>query len=201
MKSFDISKIFGSKCRAKLLEKFFLEYEAGHNDGFYMRELSRELDEQINSVKRELDNLAELWILKHKSELKKKLFYVNTKFLLVNEFIEIFLRTYNPTTKIKEFFKDKSDLELVIINESVKNKLTDPGKAILDIFLIGDIDKEIFNDFLARCFYGRKIKYAIISTEDFYKRLEFGDKLIKNILTEKWNIFLKDNLKIKEKLG
>ena len=71
------------------------------------------------------------------------------------------------------------------MNESVRNKLIDPGKAILDIFLIGEIDKQEFNEFLASCFYGRKIKYAIISTEDFYKRLEFGDKLIKNILTEK----------------
>ncbi len=201
MKSFELSKIFGSKCRAKLLEKFFLEYEAGHNDGFYMRALSRELDEQINSVKRELDNLAELWVLKHKTELKKKLFFINPKFTLLNEFIEIFLRTYDPTPKIKAFFTNKDDLELVIINESVKNKLIDPGKAILDVFLIGDIDKHDFNEFLASCFYGRKIKYAIISTEDFYKRLEFGDKLIKNILTEKWNIFLKDNLKIKEKLS
>lgn len=201
MKSFDLSKIFGSKCRAKLLEKFFLEYEAGHNDGFYMRSLSRELDEQINSIKRELDNLADLWVLRHKAELKKKLFFVNQKFPLLNEFIEIFLRTYDPTPKIKTFFTNKDDLELVIINESVRNKLIDPGKAILDIFLIGEIDKEEFNEFLASCFYGRKIKYAIISTQDFYKRLEFGDKLIKNILTEKWNIFLKDNLKIKEKLS
>jgi hypothetical protein len=54
---------------------------------------------------------------------------------------------------------------------------------------------------LASVFYGRKVKYAIISTEDFYSRLEFGDKLIKNILTEHGNIFLHDNLKIKQKLG
>jgi hypothetical protein len=32
MKDMDISKIFGSKCRTKILEKFFLEYESGNND-------------------------------------------------------------------------------------------------------------------------------------------------------------------------
>lgn len=56
----DLSKIFGSKCRAKLLEKFFLEHYAGRNEGFHMRGLARDLDEQINSVKRELDNLEDL---------------------------------------------------------------------------------------------------------------------------------------------
>jgi hypothetical protein len=54
---------------------------------------------------------------------------------------------------------------------------------------------------LSDIFYWRKIKYTIISTENFYERLEFGDKLVKDILSEEWNIFLKDNLKIREKLG
>lgn len=200
MKSLDISKIFWSKCRAKLLEKFFLEYESGNNKGFHMRALSRELDEQINSVKRELDNLTELGLLKHKTELKKKIFFLNSNFILLDEFIGVFIKVYNPMEKIKEYFKAKNDLELIIVNESVKYKLLKPGKSILDIFLIWDIDKDDFNEFLGNVFYGRKIKYAIISTQDFYHRLEFGDKLIKNILTEPGNMYLRDNLKIKQKL-
>ncbi|MFK7779659.1 MAG: hypothetical protein QM490_00795 [Candidatus Gracilibacteria bacterium] len=200
MKELEISKIFGSKCRAKLLEKFFLEYESGNNDGFHMRLLSRDLNEQINSIKRELDNLSNLGILKHKSELKKKIFFVNTKFYLLDEFVQIFLKTYNPINKIKEYFKPQTNLELVIINDAIKTKLTTNSKNILDIFLIGEIDKENLSNFLTATFYGRKVKYAIITTEDFYNRLEFGDKLIKNILTERGNIYLRDNLKIKEKL-
>lgn len=200
MREIDISKIFWSKCRTKLLEKFFLEYESGNNEWFHMRWLSRDLDEQINSIKRELDSLTELWILKYKEELKKKIFYVNPRFYLVDDFVNIFLKSYNPIDKIKEFFKNKNDLELIIVNESVKTKLMNPGKSILDIFLIWEIDKEELWTFLSEIFYGRKIKYAIISTPDFYNRLEFWDKLIKNILTENWNIYLKDNLKIKEKL-
>lgn len=200
MKKIEISKIFWSKCRAKLLEKFFLENQAGNSEWFHMRALSRDLDEQINSIKRELDNLSDLWLLKHKTELKKKIFFLNDKFPLINEFTGIFLKTYNPIEKIKEYFKSKTDLELIIINESIKNKLTESGKSILDIFLIWDIDKDDFNDFLGWVFYGRKVKYAIISTEDFYHRLEFWDKLIKNILTENGNIFVRDNLKIKQKL-
>lgn len=200
MKEIDISKIFWSKCRTKLLEKFFLEYESWNNEWFHMRWLSRDLDEQINSIKRELDSLSELWVLKHKTELKKKIFFVNSKFFLADDFVNIFLKNYNPLEKIKEFYKDKNDLELVIINESVKKKLLTPWKSILDIFMIWDIDKTLLWEFLAETFYWRKIKYAIISTEDFYNRLEFGDKLIKNILTEEWNLYLKDSLKIKEKL-
>lgn len=200
MKDLEISKIFWSKCRTKLLEKFFLEYESWNNDWFHMRWLSRDLDEQINSVKRELDNLTELGLLKHRTELKKKIFFVNIKFYLVNEFVQIFLKTYNPMDKIKEYFKPQTNLELIIVNEAIRDKLTTNWKNILDIFLIWEIDKEELSDFLNETFYWRKVKYAIITTEDFYNRLEFGDKLIKNILTERWNIYLRDSLKIKEKL-
>jgi hypothetical protein len=200
MKELDISKIFWSKCRTKLLEKLFLEYESGNNDWFHMRGLSRDLDEQINSIKRELDNLTDLWLLKHRTELKKKIFFINPKFYLLDEFVQIFLKTYNPIDKIKEYFKPHTSLELIIINDAIKTKLTTNWKNILDIFLIWEIDKEHLSEFLTSTFYWRKVKYAIITTEDFYHRLEFWDKLIKNILTERWNIYLRDSLKIKEKL-
>ena len=72
MKQLDLTKIFGSNCRTKILEKFLLENQSWNNNWFHMRLLSRELGEQINSVKRELDNLTELWILKFREELRKK---------------------------------------------------------------------------------------------------------------------------------
>ncbi len=201
MKSIDLSKIFWSKSRAKILEKLLLEYESWNNSWVHMRALARDLDEQINSIKRELDNLTELGILKHKTQLKKKIFYLNPKFYLINEFIQIFLKSYNPLDKVKQYYKKQKLLELVIVNDSIKNKLIEPWKSILDIFMIWEIDKQDFNNFLANTFYWRKIKYAIITAEDFYNRLEYWDKLIKNILTEQWNNYIIDNLKIREKLG
>ena len=200
MKHIDLSNFFWSNCRTKLLEKFLLEYESWNNSWFHMRLLSRELDEQINSVKRELDNLTESWMLKFRMELRKKVFFISKNFPYTDEFVQIFLRNYNPLIKIKEYFKRPNFLEVVIINENIKFKLTKETKALLDIFLIWEIDRTDFADFLRGVFFNRKVKYAIISTEDFYNRLEYWDKLISNILSDSWNILLKDNLKIKDKM-
>ncbi len=201
MKNLDISKLFWSKCRSKLLEKFFLEYESWNNDWFHMRALERDLDEQINSIKRELDNLEELWLLKSKEELKKKIFFLNPHFLLFKEFKDIFIKTYDPLDKIKKYFKEQSLLDLAIVNDSVRYKMTDSWKAILDIFMIWEIDKDEFNNFLWSTFFNKKIKYAIITNDDFYNRLNYWDKLIHNILSQHWNIFLIDKMKIKEKIS
>lgn len=164
-----------------------------------MRALARDLDEQINSIKRELDNLSDMGVLKYREELRKKIFFVNTNFLFCNELKNIFIKSYNPIESIRKFFKTQNLLEVIIVNESIKKKLVEDGKNILDIFLIGEIDKDEFNDFIGTIFYNKKVKYAIISTEDFYNRLKYGDKLIQNILKEKGNVFLKDTLNVKEK--
>lgn len=194
MKNFDLTKLFWSKTRTKLLEKFFLEYEAGNNDGFHMRALSRDLDEQINSIKRELDSLEELHILKSREESKKKFFFLNKNFILLEEFKSIFLKTYNPYESIKKFFKTQDFLELIIINEELAKRLIGNTNNIVDVFLIWEMDKIAFNEFLAKTFFNRKIKYAIITKEDFQKRLEYNDKLIFNIMKQKWNLFLKDTI-------
>jgi hypothetical protein len=171
----------------------------GDNEGFHMRAIARDLEEQINSVKREMDNLEVLGILKYRDELRKKIFSVNPNFYLVREFQDIFLKTYNPLEAVKKFFKTQNLLEVIIVNESLKNKLTEDGKAILDIFMIGELDRDAFNEFLGQAFFNKKVKYAIISTEDFFNRINYGDKLIKNILKESGNIYIKDALRVKEK--
>lgn len=203
MKDLDISKIFGSKCRAKILERFFLENSSWRWRLFHMRWLSRDLDEQINSVKRELDSLSELWILKSKTELKKKYFYVNPNFDLVDEFTNIFIKLYNPIEKLKDFFKNEIWVELVLLRPSMEKKFTIPikqQKKDLDIFIIWDFDRDKLRDFLDDIYYWRHVIFTAISVEEFFNRLEYNDKMVKNLLMEKWSSFLKDNMRVKEKL-
>jgi DNA-binding transcriptional ArsR family regulator len=88
-----------------------------------MRALSRDLEEQINSVKRELDSLEELNILKSREESKRKYFFLNKNFFLMEEFKNIFLKTYNPYNSLKSFFKTQDALELVLINEELSKRL------------------------------------------------------------------------------
>lgn len=212
MKELDVAKIFGSKCRAKILERFFLENSSWRWKFFHMRGLSRDIDEQINSVKRELDSLSELWILKSKTELKKKFFYVNPNFPLIDEFTNIFIKLYNPIEKLKIFFKDENLVELVILWPSIETKFLPISKESkyknsipkqtnwLDIFIIWDLDKEKLTLFLDDIYYWRHIRFSAITVEEFFNRLEFNDKSVKNLLLEKWNMFIKDTMRVKEKL-
>ncbi len=200
MKKIELSKLFWSKCRTKILEKYLLEYAFWNNSWFYMRALSRDIWEQINSVKRELDSLKELGFLKSKLDAKKKIFYINKKFYLLEDFKNIFLKSYSPLEDIKKYLKKEKQMDLAIINEELLENLEWKTNNIVDILIIWDIDKLNFSEFLAKIFFNKKIKYAILSTKDFYNRIDCWDKLVYKLLKQKWNIYLFDKLWIKQTL-
>ena len=65
-----IDALFGSKTRVKLLHLFL------NNPGraFYVREITRKIDEQINSVRRELANMLSIGIIKSENS-NNRLYY------------------------------------------------------------------------------------------------------------------------------
>ncbi len=196
-----LSKLFWSKCRVKILEKFILEQKSNNwNNWFFIRELCRNINEQINSVRRELINLEKLKILKSKEENKKKVYILNTNFPIYNEIVWIFLKNYDPIEELKNYLKFQKWIELITISNHLSN-IDSKSNNIVDIFIIWNLDKVDFSQFLNKIFFWQKIKYAIMSEDDFVYRLSYNDKLVLSILKQKWNIFLKDKLKIKEKIG
>jgi hypothetical protein len=195
--SLDLVKLFGSRSRVKLLEKLVIEdVVARSNTGFFIRELCRDVDEQINAVRRELMNLEALGILKSYEQNKKKYYQMNHNCPIYPDLIEMFLKSYDVMKPVKEFFKWRKTLDLVTISDAVLNFRNETTNNIVDIFIIGDLDKIEFNNFLEKTFYGKKVKYAIMTIDDFSHRLEYDDKLVLSILAQKGNIFLRDRLEI-----
>src|ERR1035438_7497746 len=71
-----IEQLFGSKTRVKLLQLFY----SNPNRSYYVREITRKVDEQINSVRRELSNLLSIGIIKSDTTNNKLYYEVNQKY-------------------------------------------------------------------------------------------------------------------------
>jgi glutaredoxin-related protein len=193
----DLVKLFGSRSRVKLLEKLVIEDTVSRSTtGFFIRELCRDTDEQINAVRRELMNLENLGILKSYEQNKKKYYMMNRSCPIYEQIKDMYLKSYNVMNPIKDFFKWRKNLDLVTISESILDFRNETTNNIVDIFIIGELDKIEFNNFLEKTFFGKKVKYAIMSITDFTNRLEYNDKLVLSILAQKGNIFLRDRLEI-----
>ena len=110
----------------------------------------------------------------------------------------IFGKYFTALEKLNEYFRGKHNLSLLVVGGGIEDMTRESTNNLIDILVIGTIDKEDFSNFLSKHFFGRKIKYAVITEKEFQERLKFGDKLISRILNQPGNVILKDSMGLKE---
>ena len=91
-----LEKLFGSKTRAKLLALFF----DNPDKSYYVREITRVIEEQINSVRRELTNLNALGLVKIENYENKVYYSANMKHPYARPMTEIFSRKIDSVQDI-----------------------------------------------------------------------------------------------------
>src|SRR5665213_480708 len=90
-----IEQLFGSKTRVKLLQLFY----SNPNRSYFVREITRKIDEQINSVRRELSNLLSIGIITSDNTNNKLYYEVNQKFEYYDPLQQIFGGGLKKTAK------------------------------------------------------------------------------------------------------
>lgn len=151
---------------------------------FFIRELTRKLSEQINSVRRELGNLKSLGILKSRFKNRKKYYVVNKNFLLYNELKSIFLKASSTLDQIMKKLQKIEGAELIILSGIFLEK-----NSQTDLFIVGEVDKVALQDFITReVETKRPVKMSILTREDFLYRLKINDKFVHEFLKDTENI-------------
>ncbi|MBP7820946.1 transcriptional regulator [Candidatus Saccharibacteria bacterium] len=111
-----VEQLFGSKTRVKLLQLFC----QNPNRSFYVREITRKIDEQINSVRRELANLLSIGIITSDNSNNKLYYEVNQDYEYYDALANMFAgkkMKAKKTTKPKQqkadepSVADKTDIE------------------------------------------------------------------------------------------
>lgn len=176
-----IEKLFGSKTRAKLLQLFF----SSPTKSFYIREMTRVIDEQINSVRRELGNLESIGIIKNESFDNKVYYSANSKHPYYRPMVEIFSKKIDSTRDhdIKENTWDDycRPVRKYLSGLIVINRL--PGQDGLDLLIIGNDRTKKLTRWaeVVEKKQGKTINYAIMSPEDFTYRKSVHDRFVEDV--------------------
>lgn len=185
-----IEKLFGSKTRAKLLELFF----SNTSKSYYVREITRLIEEQINSVRRELLNLEGIGIIKNETYDNKVYYSANMKSPYAHAFQEIFsphrpttgsssnvevhrvLRRSNNWTELMQPV-EKYLQALVVLNHF-------PGSEGLDMLIVGDDRTKKLSRWaeVVEKRQGRPMNYIIMSGDDYMYRRSVRDRFISDLL-------------------
>lgn len=197
-----IDALFGSKTRVKLLH-LFLNHPG---QSFYVREMTRLIDEQINSVRRELANMITVGIITSDSADNKLYYQVNQRYEFYTALRAIFANEAIDTAKpAQASSSDGFSPQYLAAIESIPSLrlaivagvLVKGSASSVDVVLVGDLPvtkvkaamKEIERH------EGRELNYSVLPYEEFYYRLSIRDRFITQILNTKHLVAIdKDNV-------
>jgi hypothetical protein len=198
-----VEQLFGSKTRVKLLQLFY----TNPNRSFYVREITRKIDEQINSVRRELANLLSVGIISSDNTNNRLYYEVNQKYVHYDAFQSIFgggkMKTTKKasTAKAVEAADEGNEDELRILGKVdlavMTGQFTRDESSGVDMLLVGDINQRALENYITdlETKESKDIRYAVMSTENFRYRRQINDRFIikiieakKQILTDKENL-------------
>lgn len=178
-----IDALFGSKTRVKLLHLFL----NNPNRAFYVREITRKIDEQINSVRRELANMLSIGIVKSETSNNRLYYEINQEYVHYEPLRQIFadpsLGSGNATTSDSNDWakrlKPLGDVRVALFSGSLVRGSTSD----VDVVLAGNINKTQAKKFIKELEEeeGRTLNYSVMSYEDFYYRLSIRDRFVTTI--------------------
>jgi len=186
-----IDALFGSKTRVKLLHLFL------NNPGkaFYVREITRLIDEQINSVRRELSNMLEVGVITSDSADNKLYYEVNQRYEYYVPFRAIFADEHMEASNDVKTGSDWQDLikELTGLRLAILAGVLVKGSgSSIDLLLVGDVSATKLKNVMKQIekIEARELNYSLLSYEEFYYRLSVRDKFITEILNGKHAVLL-----------
>lgn len=190
-----VEQLFGSKTRVKLLKLFY----SNPNRSFFVREITRKIDEQINSVRRELANLLSIGIITSDTNSHKLYYEVNQEYLYYGPLSEIF----NSNSVTQPSTKSKTTLAAGV---STAKKADNPLKPLgnvqlalytgqftrdehsgIDFLVVGDINQVQLDKYVADLekTENKELRYTVMTMKEFKYRHQINDKFINAIFNSK----------------
>lgn len=184
-----IEQLFGSKTRVKLLQLFY----SNPNRSFYVREITRKIDEQINSVRRELANLLSIGIISSDTNNNRLYYEVNQKYEYYQALSAIFgSGKMNKEAAVPSGGDDTDSLKALgnVELEVLTGQFTRDESSGIDLLLVGDINKTQLNKYVAEmeAKEGKDIRYAVMDMPEFNYRQEVNDRFLALVLASKKQI-------------
>lgn len=205
-----VEQLFGSKTRVKLLHLFY----ENPNRSFYVREITRKIDEQINSVRRELANLLNIGIITSDSSNNKVYYEVNQKYAYYAPLQEIF-GGQKPKRSAKKPAVLPEDVAAVP-EPTVQQAPSEPEEPValkqlgnveiaalmgqftrdetsgVDVLIVGNVNRNALQKYVTDLEEqeGKDLRYTVFSLDEFRYRAQIKDRFISNVLLSKKQVIL-----------
>lgn len=173
--------IIPSKARRKIMELFF------HNpkENFYLRRIVREVNEEVNAVKRELDILSEGKVLLKEKRLNKIFYYLNKNYIFYDEFTRIFAKTTLLNELIQKNISKIGKVKFITMAKSLVKeepvKKDEISLVYVGFIVVPEVESIMHQVENAA---GHEINYTVMTEEEFNYRKKSNDPFIWRFLRQ-----------------
>jgi predicted nucleotidyltransferase len=182
MENTTISRLFGSKLRAKILGWFFLHTE----ERFYVRQLAGLLEEDLANLSKELKRLEQLNVLGSVMQGNQKYYFVNEKNPVFKELRGLVIKTIGLIDILQQEFKAISrKIKLTFIYGSfAKEKVN--LKSDIDLMVVGKVSFSEVTAIVARAEkkLGREINPVVMDENEMKERMKKKDHFLSRVWAE-----------------
>ncbi|MBI2410312.1 MAG: winged helix-turn-helix transcriptional regulator [Candidatus Kerfeldbacteria bacterium] len=175
-----LEKIFGSRTRVKLFRLFLTHPE----ERYFVRELSRAINEQINSVRRELNNLEEIGMLVSVEQDKKKYYTINQDFILYPELRSLILKSRLTLEKrFIEAIRTCGSIQYLALTGYFVNDEQVP----VDLLVVGNVNRGKLDKLLIKFkeSFGTQLRFTVMTADEYRYRRDITDKFLYGIINGK----------------
>lgn len=176
-----LQHIIPSKTRRKVLQLFYHHF----GETYYLRRIVREIEEEVNAVKREVDILEKARVLHKEKRLNKVFYSLNKSFPLYEEFIRMFTKTNTLSSSLYKNLSKLGKIKFIAISMKYSKKLPIKEGEIYLLF-VGVMVVPELNTIIdeAEKEFGREINYTVMTEDEFAFRKKNNDPFIWRFLKQ-----------------
>ncbi len=175
----DLQDLMISRVRVEMLELFFLNPE----EMYYVRQITRKINEEINAVRRELERMLGAGLLKSEERGNRLYYYLNDRYPYYQELQQMVVKSSGLGKKIRKKRRKLGQLAFVMFSGKYVSG-QQPVQDEVDMLIIG----EVVLPELQALVKGeeknieRELNYAVFSLEEFDFRKTRRDPFVMDIL-------------------
>jgi DNA-binding transcriptional ArsR family regulator len=176
-----LKELFVSEVRVKILKLLLLNPEKS----YHVRAIVRAVGAEINAVRRELENLTQINLLRRRQSSNKIYYSVDTAHIFYSDLLALVGKEEGLGAKILKKSRELGDVHFAALSKAfLRGKPVSPLD--VDLFLVGTIKTDVLEKMLAEHQQetSREINYSVMSEEEFRHRKRSNDQFVIGFLTK-----------------
>ncbi|MEI6886829.1 MAG: hypothetical protein WCK31_01170 [bacterium] len=171
----DLEYLFISKVRIGVLKLFLTHQDVP----YFLREVVRQIREEVNAVRRELIRLEEIGFVKAEPKGNKIYYTVNTSYTYYPELVRIIFKSFGLGAEIIRNDKNIGNIKYCFLTSSytrgIKNSESD-----VDLIIVGDVDMPTLDESIKRSEKDSEklVNYTVLKPFEFEIRKKRKDPFI-----------------------